>query len=284
MATTPSKLPMDDLNLSPQDSATNMSKEGDTDTTFDKNEGDIMEAIASLQLPRMPAPKQGVNPLPTLTILVCADIDLRSTSALAECLLMEPELRNQTMDLIIAAGPCTRDEDLVAYYQGTAQRNKYKRRQQQLRTTVYHPNQVSSSGSNTDPMGDQFCTNETTLLYRTREESAALEGLMTAALSQLESTVCRVVYCPGFSDPLTVVVDTKRLTPNSRNLHRQWIPLVPGLGCAGLFYLDGMEHIMTHYSATAAASYNDDDSDASDEDGENTAMLLADQLVKMQQR
>jgi len=33
----------------------------------------------------------------------------------------------------------------------------------------------------------------------------------------------------------------RRLTPNSRNIHQHWIPLGPGLGCAGLLYLDGQK-------------------------------------------
>ena len=71
---------------------------------------------------------------------------------------------------------------------------------------------------------------------------------MTAALSQLESIVCRVVFVPGKTDPLTTITSSvsslaytkeRRLTPNSRNIHQNWMPLSPGLGCAGLSFLDG---------------------------------------------
>jgi len=246
----------------------------------------LAEAVASLQLPQMPSYSQDEQQghqekdrLPSVTILVCADIDLASTSALSEYLLMD--LPHITVDLIIAAGPCTRDEDLMTYCQGSAQRGKYKRRQQQQQQFSMHHQR---SYSNASESVNHSARTAMSPFYRSREESAALEGLMTAALSQLESIVCRVLYCPGFTDPLSVILDSKRLTPNARNLHRQWLPLIPGLGCAGLFYLDGTEHVLTQYNSTAASAYNDDDSEASDEEGENTAMLLKEQVKKMQQR
>ena len=107
---------------------------------------------------------------------------------------------------------------------------------------------------------------------RCREETAAMEGLVTAAISQLESIVCRVLVLPGGkTDPITLTVGNDayeekeengadfreivddndgglgsssgnfhecRLTPNSRNIHQRWIPLAPGLGIAGLAYLE----------------------------------------------
>lgn len=220
--------------------------------------------------------------MPSVTILVCADIDLASTSALSEYLLMDqPHI---TVDLIIAAGPCTRDEDLMTYCQGSAQRGKYRRRQQQQQQYSMHHQQ--SPYAFEEPTGNRGGRTAMSPFYRSREETAALEGLMTAALSQLESIVCRVLYCPGFTDPISVILESKRLTPNARNLHRQWLPLIPGLGCAGLFYLDGTERILTQYNSTAASAYNDDDDDSetSDEEGENAAMLLTEQVKKMQQR
>jgi hypothetical protein len=74
----------------------------------------------------------------------------------------------------------------------------------------------------------------------------ASEGIMTAILSQLETIVCRVVYCPGSSDPLTVLTHptTTRLTPHARNLHRSWLPLVPGLGVAALTYFDALSSVL----------------------------------------
>ena len=281
-------------------------------------EKDLAEALASLQLPRMPSlhhqidadggPTTSIEQMPTVTILVVADIDLASTTALAEYLLVQqqqqqtrqrPQHQRSTtataamIDLIIAAGPCTRDEDLLTYCKGSTQRAKYKKQQQQHRQHVAttHPPLLllpTTRQQQTPLETARNNNNSTIIMRRSRETSSALEGLMTAALSQLESIVCRVVYCPGFSDPLTVVLDNKRLTPNSRNLHRQWLPLVPGLGCAGLFYLDGTEHIMAQYysSATAAAYHDEDDDESSDSDevGENTVMVLAEQLKKMQQR
>jgi hypothetical protein len=69
-----------------------------------------------------------------------------------------------------------------------------------------------------------------------------------------------VVFVPGLSDPITAISSQKpttppttrptttnsnpqytkerRLTPNSRNIHQNWMSLSPGLGFAGLLYLD----------------------------------------------
>ena len=41
--------------------------------------------------------------------------------------------------------------------------------------------------------------------FRFAEESEVLEGLMTAALGQLGNIVCRVVYCPGWHDPISIL-------------------------------------------------------------------------------
>jgi hypothetical protein len=89
---------------------------------------------------------------------------------------------------------------------------------------------------------------------------------MTATLSQLENIVCRVVYCPGSTDPITSILGQdaianndemgvhhqhpRRYTPNSRNLHRQWLPVAPGLGTAALLYLDCSDDLV--HDATAA--------------------------------
>ena len=96
---------------------------------------------------------------------------------------------------------------------------------------------------------------------------------MTATLSQLENIVCRVVYCPGSTDPITSCLGQRaattsddsaahphrhrhhhhhprRYTPNSRNAHRQWLPLAPGLGTAALLYLDCSDDLVR--DATAA--------------------------------
>lgn len=143
------------------------------------------------------------SPVPTVTILVCADIDLKSTSALAEYTIQQQQLftqqkqriRNQNhhclfdasyrshkeagfdataIDLIIAAGPCSRDEDLVSYYRG-------KQKQNNARSSLPHF-QSSTTGRIADNLAPFF---------RSAEKTSALEGLMTAALSQLENVSFR---------------------------------------------------------------------------------------------
>ena len=207
------------------------------------------------------------------------------------------------IDLCIACGSFCRDDDLSPYLRGKQQRRARERRQKRRQreytddeqsepppattmttTTTMQPNNNNdyyfNNNNNNNNQEDETRTTTTTtttnngheeLFWRSREETSALEGLMTAALSQLESIVCRVVYCPGASDPLTTLLhhrggtDTgttttaatsalddhptdsraprpKRLTPNSRNIHQQWLPLAPGIGCAALLYLDN-QHI-----------------------------------------
>jgi hypothetical protein len=127
-----------------------------------------------------------------------------------------------------------------------------------------------SSASSTGGGGSERCGWDATPFFRTREETSALEGLLTATLSQLENIVCRVVYCPGSTDPITSCLGRaaapneelgatsaaahrphpRRYTPNSRNLHRQWLPLAPGLGTAALLYLDCSDDLVQ--DATAA--------------------------------
>jgi hypothetical protein len=212
-------------------------------------EKEISDALASLQLPHMPESSRGQSkklscdsssaqqqqqrdPPPTIRILVCADLDLNSTSDLAEYILQQKHFDATLIDLIIAAGPFSRHDDLAQYSSG----RRYRPKSIQPHRRPVH----SSLRENSDNISRLIP------FFHTREETAALEGLMTAALSQLESIVCRVVYCPGYSDPLTTVTTAnKRLTPNSRNIHRQWLPLAPGLGCAGMFYIDGADKLMS---------------------------------------
>jgi hypothetical protein len=200
----------------------------------------IREALDSLHLPQMPT--NGAPSSHVLRILVVADLDLPSASALAEYTLQQSHQASDTssVDLCIACGSFAREEDLLPYLRG-----KQARRQSERQSTC----------------------NETPFL-RSREETAALEGLMTAALSQLESIVCRVIYCPGSHDPVTSLFTdrTRRLTPNSRNVHQQWLPLAPGIGCAALLYVDSAE---AHFKTTAPhwsdkATFNSDQDDASD--------------------
>jgi hypothetical protein len=161
---------------------------------------DLVNLLSQIQLPRM-------NPdePPTLRILAVADIDLASAAALAEYALHESDLGGGNVDLCIACGPFCRDQDLhTRYLQG--------------RSKIRHDNTTKSPQT------------------RSREETAALEGLMSGALSQLESIVCRVVFLPHSTDPCTTLNKKEkhlRLTPNSINLDERWLHLAPGIGCCG---------------------------------------------------
>eukprot|EP00980_Cylindrotheca_fusiformis_P002642 scaffold620_cov103-Cylindrotheca_fusiformis.AAC.2 len=194
----------------------------------DKKQIRIRKLMTSLQLPQL-----RYRETPSLRILVVANVDLDSASKLAEAaLLPDPDNPLRHVDLCLACGPFCRADELNTYYQG---------RQLQLRSRYYHPGQQQSHHALspppviTSPYKNQQYPHKSP--KRTREETAALEGLMTAALSQLESIVCRVLYIPGETDP-TCRKNKRRLTPNSRNLHRHWMPLSPGLGCAGLLHID----------------------------------------------
>lgn len=232
-------------------------------------EDELANALSNLNLPHMP-PNNGVGQhdadeprLPTIRILVVADIDLSSASALAEYTLQQ---RNQVfdasrIDLCIACGSFGREEDLLPYLSGKA-RERLK----------------------------EYLTKSTgTPFFRSREETAALEGLVTASLSQLESIVCRVVYCPGSSDPLSVLLprESRRLTPNSRNINQQWLPLCPALGVAGLLYLESPEQAM-QAEKLIRRSISGDDAQQDENEDENTANNemneLCEKLMGLQQR
>lgn len=144
---------------------------------------------------------------------------------------------------------------------------------------------------------------------------------MTATLSQLESIVCRLVFCPGSSDPLTTFSPAAtnqaqlkfkkqqydRLTPNSRNVNHLWIPLAPGLGCGGLCYLGSVNDLLSSsrppLTGTLTSKSNrkvvsnsidqyeygndDDDDDLSEVTGQQmsrrTVELLSHQVAKLGQ-
>jgi hypothetical protein len=240
-----------------------------------ENERQILEALIvnALHLPRMPT--QHDSP-PVLRILVVADVDLPSASALAEFSLQQNNLvfDASMMDLCIACGSFARDEDLLPYLKG----NTRESRQNEQRE----------------------CTGAWTAtpFFRSREETAALEGLMTGALSQLESIVCRVVYCPGSEDPVTTLFSDRyrRLTPNSRNIYQQWMPLAPGIGCAALLYLDSAEAAMKNASSPRSRvnDDNEDDDDTSDrcgdedddedEDDESSFPAWSEELLQIHRR
>uniref|UniRef100_A0A7S4VXK8 Uncharacterized protein n=1 Tax=Ditylum brightwellii TaxID=49249 RepID=A0A7S4VXK8_9STRA len=73
---------------------------------------------------------------------------------------------------------------------------------------------------------------------RPKEEQYSTIGTITATLSQLETIVCRVVYIPSSMDPPCLFSSEKkthplRLTPNSRNVQCRWLHLAPGLSTLG---------------------------------------------------
>mmetsp|Transcript_15034 Transcript_15034/g.24893 ORF Transcript_15034/g.24893 Transcript_15034/m.24893 type:complete len:252 (-) Transcript_15034:1117-1872(-) len=167
-------------------------------------------------------------------------MDLPSASALAEAALSTTEQllgssdstggSSTGIDGILACGPFVSHATLQPYLTTTAS---------------------SSTNSRTNPV----------LMH-------AKEGLVTGCLSQLESIVCRVVWLPCGTtnndgttnnnnnttsnnntigeDPMTLLQlelssssssqddEERRLTPNSRNIHKRHLPLAPGLACCGL--------------------------------------------------
>ena len=289
---------------------------------------EVLQALANLQLPHMP-PKLSLDKdgggkdssssfhLPSIRILVVADVDLSSTAALAEYFLQQQQQGNDAargsldssrIDLCIACGPFGRDQDARTYVTGRHMQRRLQLNQQhqQQQYSNEKANQAAgNTGRVTKGTGAHSHSSSSvpgrpsrqleTSFSRTKEETAGLEGLMTAALSQLESIVCRVVYCPGFSDPITSMVaaphhhhnsltNHQRLTPNSRNIHKQWLPLAPALGCAGLVYLDST-HVVVGNKAHRK-SRRRKFSDSSDDDGarwtEDEVELLTEQLIDSQ--
>ena len=273
------------------------------------------------------------NP-PTIRILVVSDIDLVSASALAESALTNEEL--QYVDLCIAIGPFCSEEDLKPYLKGRQRRRHMARyhghHHHHHTSTNTNSSSVSSPYSRMTmipPMPQHNCydtraapgpspssspytastasnsysknNNILSPFQRTKEETAALEGLMTAALSQLESIVCRVIFVPGKTDPMTTICSAsnspstspdknssstnnndedqyntkisytkeRRLTPNSRNIHQHWMPLCPGLGCAGLLYMDWQKLQQKYPPPLEDDDDHDDDDDDDDVDSED---------------
>jgi hypothetical protein len=216
------------------------------ETDAEAHEKWLQQALAGLQLPHMPPapfhpdkPDQPSSTCPTIRILLVSDIDLPSASALAEYTLLQNNrvFDASRIDLCIACGPFCRDEDLLPYLRG-----KQRKKLQEL----LEQDRKHSSDNKQYNNGESRESSWSSVFFRSREETAALEGLVTAAISQLESIVCRVVFCPGNTDPLTTSTGAEdlRFTPNSRNVHRQWLPLAPGLGCAGLLFLDAPSGVL----------------------------------------
>jgi hypothetical protein len=203
---------------------------------------------------------------PTLTVLVCADIDIDSSSALVDYTLQQQYKKRKDdnnmvldaslIDVIVAVGPFVQPNDLerhmtapraAANAGASAQRRQRIQQRQRRRRQNRRGRSAVANDDDNDHVDDNNDDDDLLLLpfLRHPEESFALEGLVTSALAQLENIVCRVIYIPGIIDPLTMVQDpTKRLTSNSRNVHRQSLPVVPGLSVAGLFHTEGLEQVV----------------------------------------
>ena len=188
----------------------------------DFDDGDRHRIMGELEC-ELNLPRQGRS----LCLLVVADMDLPSASMLAEAALRELPKGGTLVDGILACGPFVTPESLHPYLQ------------------QQHDDELSPMARMMSP-----------------ELTCALEGLVTGCLSQLESIACRVMWIPstdrdpstlwshnGNSNPFLGNVPSfhrrglderhgddereKRLTPNSRSVHRQSLPLAPGLSCCG---------------------------------------------------
>jgi hypothetical protein len=277
----------------------------------------VQRALTTFHLPLRPAfteklshhsrshpPNTTANKYPSISILVCADFDLKSTAALAEYSLQQKNeiFDAKSIDLIVAAGPSHCNTEISKYYQGN-NRLKFMKSLNTFHCNRYRNCLSERHGepSYTEDNGRRRAPgiSSTEPFFRSKEESAALEGLITASLSQLESIVCRVVYCPGWNDPISLLQqkpNNKRLTSHSQNIHQQYLPLAPGLGCAGLFYLDHAKNLMDHYQRNQSEmsdiqncdcshhqhnNVDDDDSESSEQ--EDGSALLYDQIKKLHQ-
>ena len=116
------------------------------------------------------------------------------------------------------------------------------------------------------------------------EERAARRGLITAALSQLESIVCRVAYVlkddSDYNDNNDEDEDEsfdscyvhRRLTSNSLDIRNRWLPLLGGLGVAGL--VEGPEGSSPERSSTSSPASDGSDSEYdSDSNDDNPSVF-----------
>lgn len=216
----------------------------------------------------LPHPPNDPSESPTLTLLVCADIDVDSSSALVDYTLQQRDFDASLIDLIVAVGPFVKEGDLDRYMTPRIRRQRKERKK---------PLQGN--------MPDYMLP-----LLRSYEESCSMEGLVTSSLSQLENIVCRVVYCPGLSDPNTILRDpSKRLTSNSRNIHKQSLPIVPGLAVAGLMYLDGVKEIVRELELNAPSPndrlfiHKDDEASATENSDQSNSLDTLERLVEQLQ-
>lgn len=180
----------------------------------------------------LPHPPKDPSESPTLKLLVCGDVDIDSSSALVEYTLQQCEFDMGLIDLVVAVGPFVEEGDLDRYIRlsGRGHCQRGQRRNHSHPASYFHGKNVHES---------------MLPLLRSYEDSCAMEGIVTSVLAQLENIVCRVVYCPGPSDPVTILRDpSRRLTSNSRNIHKRSLALVPGLAVAGLVYFDRVDEMV----------------------------------------
>ena len=110
------------------------------------------------------------------------------------------------------------------------------------------------------------------------EERAARRGLITAALSQLESIVCRVAYMlkNDRDDEKKSPHAHLRLTSNSLNIRNRWLPLVEGLGVTGLVEEEEQPSVKqqsSSFSASASASDAHSDDSECDSSGDSSSTI-----------
>jgi hypothetical protein len=145
---------------------------------------------------------------------------------------------------------------------------------------------ATKAGDDNDDNYDDHCDSgqslrdpPTTTCNRYRispEERAARRGLITAAISQLESIVCRVAYVlkedsdDDDDDDEDQSFDScyvhRRLTSNSLDIRNRWLPLLGGLGVAGLVgdpKGPPTERSSTSFPASADSDYDSDSNDDS---------------------
>ena len=171
-----------------------------------------------------------------LRLLIVSDIDIDSAAKLADFAIYDADFNNSLdvddreiesstynggIDLCLACGPFIHNESC--------------------------DDKSPSNGNSFRKLSDKKKN-------RTLEQDIANEGIMTCALSQLENIVCRLAYVPcKTNDPKRTAEDTfyddhLRLTPNSRNIHNHLLPVIYGLGVAGIadyhqvIAIDELEH------------------------------------------
>jgi len=197
---------------------------------------------------------------PSIRILIVSDIGLESACRLAEEALPSSSSSSSSsaasststsnplhhVDLCIACGPFCHDEDLRPYLQGRQRRRHVSRcgsstgsgigssSTSPLSTALAAAPYWNRRGGVLQPLASSPISQKQQQQQqyqqqpsgvRSREEIASMEGLMTAALSQLESIVCRVLYIPGPTDPIT----TFSTSPSDKPLDKSTTKLPFGL-------------------------------------------------------